>query len=288
MAALGLPRACSRTSSTRARRSARCCREVARADRRARPRAHRGRLARHRLGRRRRADAGDDAAYISCGTWGLVGVELDVAGAHRREPRRQLHQRGRRRRPHPLPHERHGDVAALRDACATWERAGDQRVDSTRPARRGRRRHRPRCRSSTCRTRGSCRPATCRRASRRCATSTASPAPASRAEHVRSIVESLAHGFARARRPGRRALVRPARSGVVHVVGGGSLNRLLCQAIADRSGRPCSPARSRRPRSATCSSRPVRSAPSPARWRTCGARRAHPRPRALRAESMID
>ncbi len=53
---------------------------------------------------------------------------------------------------------------------------------------------------------------------------------------MRSIVESLAYAFASALDTAERLASRPIR--IVHVVGGGSLNRLLCQAIADRSGRP--------------------------------------------------
>jgi rhamnulokinase len=60
-------------------------------------------------------------------------------------------------------------------------------------------------------------------------------APAGRAELMRSIVESLAYAFASALDTAERLARHPIR--IVHVVGGGSLNRLLCQAIADRSGR---------------------------------------------------
>ena len=43
--------------------------------------------------------ARDDAsAYISSGTWGLVGLELDEPVLTEDGPRGQLHQRGRRRR----------------------------------------------------------------------------------------------------------------------------------------------------------------------------------------------
>ena len=61
-------------------------------------------------------------------------------------------------------------------------------------------------------------------------------APRSEAEFVRSIIESLADAFARA--------VETASSlsgkvvSVIHIVGGGSQNELLCQLTADRSGLP--------------------------------------------------
>jgi rhamnulokinase len=61
-------------------------------------------------------------------------------------------------------------------------------------------------------------------------------APDGKAELMRSIVESLAYAFASVLDTAERLAGRPIR--IVHVVGGGSLNRLLCQAIADRSGRP--------------------------------------------------
>lgn len=59
--------------------------------------------------------------------------------------------------------------------------------------------------------------------------------PATRPEVVRSIVESLAQGFADAVAGAERLARQPVRT--VHIVGGGALNHLLCQAVADRSGR---------------------------------------------------
>ncbi|MCC6270484.1 MAG: rhamnulokinase [Microbacteriaceae bacterium] len=60
------------------------------------------------------------------------------------------------------------------------------------------------------------------------------PVPASRAALTRCIIESLAEGFAHAvhqiSEQTRRAVT------VIHIVGGGSQNSLLCQAVADRSG----------------------------------------------------
>jgi sugar (pentulose or hexulose) kinase len=61
-------------------------------------------------------------------------------------------------------------------------------------------------------------------------------APASRAEFVRSILESLASAYASTLETIRRVSGRDIR--VVHVVGGGSQNRLLCQLTADRTGLP--------------------------------------------------
>ena len=59
-------------------------------------------------------------------------------------------------------------------------------------------------------------------------------APASHAEFARSIIESLAEGFAEAVRQVVELTGR--RISVVHLVGGGSQNAVLCQAVADRTG----------------------------------------------------
>ncbi|GAA3652401.1 rhamnulokinase [Microbacterium marinilacus] len=60
------------------------------------------------------------------------------------------------------------------------------------------------------------------------------PVPASRAEFARSIVESLAEAFARAVATASELSGVPVET--IHVVGGGALNELLCQRLADRSG----------------------------------------------------
>ncbi|MGH7290789.1 MAG: FGGY-family carbohydrate kinase, partial [Myxococcota bacterium] len=60
--------------------------------------------------------------------------------------------------------------------------------------------------------------------------------PRTRAEYARSIVESLAQAFAdAAHRAGRIGGVDVR---TIHIVGGGSLNELLCQRTADRAGLP--------------------------------------------------
>lgn len=60
--------------------------------------------------------------------------------------------------------------------------------------------------------------------------------PGSRAEVVRSILESLAVAYAETLRTIIAVTGKDVR--VVHVVGGGSQNRLLCQLTADRTGLP--------------------------------------------------
>lgn len=61
-------------------------------------------------------------------------------------------------------------------------------------------------------------------------------APRTRAEFARSIVESLAQAFADAARVAGRLGGVDVQT--IHIVGGGSLNALLCQRTADRSGLP--------------------------------------------------
>jgi rhamnulokinase len=60
--------------------------------------------------------------------------------------------------------------------------------------------------------------------------------PASRPELVRSILQSLADAYAHAVRAA--AALSGADVGVVHIVGGGSQNALLCQLTADATGLP--------------------------------------------------
>jgi len=62
------------------------------------------------------------------------------------------------------------------------------------------------------------------------------PVPLSRAEFVRSIIESLADAFVHAVR--RASALSGKAVSVIHVVGGGSQNELLCQLVANRSGLP--------------------------------------------------
>jgi rhamnulokinase len=60
------------------------------------------------------------------------------------------------------------------------------------------------------------------------------PVPGSRAELVRSIVESLAAAYARTIRTITELSGRTVRT--VHIVGGGSQNELLCQLTAEYTG----------------------------------------------------
>jgi rhamnulokinase len=62
------------------------------------------------------------------------------------------------------------------------------------------------------------------------------PGPASPAEFTRCILDSLALAYRRALADAQELSGRPA--DVVHVVGGGSRNELLCQLTADATGLP--------------------------------------------------
>jgi rhamnulokinase len=60
--------------------------------------------------------------------------------------------------------------------------------------------------------------------------------PATREAFARTIVESIAQAFADAVATAGALTGRTV--DVIHIVGGGALNGLLCQATADRSGLP--------------------------------------------------
>jgi rhamnulokinase len=67
-------------------------------------------------------------------------------------------------------------------------------------------------------------------------TAHALPVPTSRVEFVRCIIESLAGAFAHAVR--QAAELSDKSVSVIHIVGGGSQNQLLCQLTANRAGLP--------------------------------------------------
>jgi rhamnulokinase len=174
----------------------------------------------------------DDAAYISCGTWGLVGVELDkpvVTDAGRTA--NFTNEGGVDGRVRFLTNVM--GLWLLSESLRTWERAGSaEPLDRVLAA-------------------AASLPATARvfdvqdpvflapgdmpaRIDRWYDDAGLAP-PASRPALVRAIVDSLAQAFADAVDRAEDLSGHTIR--VVHVVGGGALNHLLCQATADRSGR---------------------------------------------------
>jgi rhamnulokinase len=177
--------------------------------------------------------AGADFAYISCGTWGLVGVELDKPVLS--EATRQagftnergvdgtvrylrnvmgLWLLGECLRTWTL-HGEHPELAALLTAAAALP-PGGATVDPNdpvflapgdMPARIA---------------------AACRRRDQ--------PVPTSPPVFVRCILDSLAEAFAASISDAARLSGRTV--DVVHIVGGGSANRLLCQLTANACGLP--------------------------------------------------
>jgi rhamnulokinase len=177
--------------------------------------------------------ATDDFAYISCGTWGLVGVELDepVISDAGREANftNEGGVDGRVRYLHNVM-----GLWLLSESVRTWEAAGDT-VDLGELL----------AAASAVQTKVALFDANSpefsppgdmpARIAAWCL-SHDQPVPQSKAEFARSIIESLAHDFAAAVRTASE--LSGKHISVIHMVGGGSLNTLLCQLTADRSGVP--------------------------------------------------
>jgi len=177
-----------------------------------------------------RADA---AAYISCGTWGLVGVEVErpvlTAEALAANFTNEGGVDGRVRLLSNIM-----GLWVLSETVRTWERAGHpidlptlldaaEEVSEAVPvfdvndARFLPPGDMPARIDAWCTEHGIAPPRT-------------------RAEYARSIVESLAQAFADAAHAAGRVGGIDVRT--VHIVGGGALNELLCQRTADRAGMP--------------------------------------------------
>ncbi len=175
----------------------------------------------------------DAAAYISCGTWGLVGVEVERPVLTPEALAANFTNEGGVDGRIRLLHNIMG-LWVLSEAVRTWERAGHPIdlptlldsaeevtsevpvVDINDP------RFLPPGDMPS-------------RIDAWCAEHGIAP-PRTRAEYARSIVESLAQAFAEAAHEAGRIGGVDVR--MIHIVGGGSLNELLCQRTADRSGLP--------------------------------------------------
>jgi rhamnulokinase len=172
-----------------------------------------------------------DSAYISCGTWGLVGLELAdprvTDAAREANFTHELGVDGRFRFLHNVT-----GLWLLSESVRAWEAEDGASIDL------------PELLAEASAVRGEIplfdandpslsapgdMPA-------RIAALLGEDAPASRAAFARSIVESIAAAFADAVQTASALSGREIDS--IHLVGGGSLNRLLCQATADRTGLP--------------------------------------------------
>jgi rhamnulokinase len=174
----------------------------------------------------------DDAAYISCGTWGLVGVELDkpvVTEASRAA--NFTNEGGVDGRIRFLTNVM--GLWLLSESMRTWARAGNaESVDrllssaASLP---------PTAHVFDVQDPVFLAPGDMPARIQTWYDEAGLAPPASRPELVRAIVDSLARAFADAVDRAEDLSGHAIR--VIHLVGGGALNRLLCQATADRSGR---------------------------------------------------
>ncbi len=176
---------------------------------------------------------GDDAAYISCGTWGLVGLELDapVVTEEAREAN-FTNEGGVDGRTRFLTNVM--GTWLISETLRQWERDGDP-VELTRILQAAADVTGPVTLFDVQDPRFMPPGDMPTRVAEWCAERGVA-VPADRATLMRSIVESIAQAFADALATAEKLSGRAIR--VVHVVGGGSQNHLLCQATSDRSGRP--------------------------------------------------
>lgn len=174
-----------------------------------------------------------EAAYISCGTWGLVGLELErpvLTDASRTA--NFTNERGVDDRIRFLTNVM--GLWLLSESLRTWERDGDAE-DLTRllaaaaelPAT---------TRTFDVQDPVFLPPGDMPTRIVQWYQEAGVPPPGSRPALVRAIVDSLAQAFADAVEEAQALAGHPVR--VVHLVGGGALNSLLCQETANRSGRP--------------------------------------------------
>ncbi|AZS42166.1 Rhamnulokinase [Microbacterium oxydans] len=178
--------------------------------------------------------ASPSAAYISCGTWGLVGLELAepvlTDAAREANFTHELGVDGRYRFLHNVT-----GLWLLSESVRAWEAQDGARIDLTELLAEAAAvsddvplfdANDP---SLSAPGDMPSRIATLVEAS-------GASAPTERAVFTRSIVESIAAAFAETVRAASDLSGREV--DVIHLVGGGSLNALLCQAIADRSALP--------------------------------------------------
>jgi rhamnulokinase len=176
---------------------------------------------------------GDDFAYISCGTWGLVGVELERPVLSEESRAANFTNEGGVDGRIRFLHNVMG-LWLLSESVRTWEAAGNAidlpeliaRAAELPPGGPVFDANDPRFLAP-----GDI-PA---RIARWCAENDVA-VPEGHLAMTRCIIESLAVAFADAVHTAARLSGRPV--SVIHLVGGGALNVLLCQLTADRAGLP--------------------------------------------------
>ena len=173
------------------------------------------------------------AAYISCGTWGLVGVELEhpvtTDAARAANFTNEGGVDGRVRFLHNVM-----GLWLLSESVRWWERDGE-RIDLPGLLAAAASVTAPVAVFDADDPRFLAPGDLPGRIAEWCAEQGVA-APQSRAEFARSIIESLAEAFAGAVRTA--SILSGVDVETIHVVGGGALNELLCQRTADRAGLP--------------------------------------------------
>lgn len=174
----------------------------------------------------------DDAAYISCGTWGLVGVELEKPVlTDEARTANFTNEGGVDGRVRFLTNVM--GLWLLSESLRAWEREGHP--ESLEGLLRAAASLPPTKRVFDVQDPVFLAPGDMPGRIFDWYRDSGYPAPASRASLVRAIIDSLAQAFAEAVDAAERLSGRPVRT--IHVVGGGAMNQLLCQTTADRSRR---------------------------------------------------
>lgn len=178
--------------------------------------------------------ASPSAAYISCGTWGLVGLELDAPvltdAARDAGFTHELGVDGRIRFLHNVT-----GLWLLNETVRAWEAEDGAPIDLPELVALAATTSVP---VSVFDANDPSLSAPGDMPARIAAVVRAAGGepPVTRAAFVRMVVESIAQAFADA--VGAAAALTGRGVDVIDLIGGGSLNRLLCQATADRSGLP--------------------------------------------------
>lgn len=177
--------------------------------------------------------ATEDFAYISCGTWGLVGVELSSPVLSEESRLANFTNEGGVDGRVRFLHNVMG-LWLLSESIREWERGGEAIDLPTLLEQAAAVRHPvPTFDASDARFMA---PGDMPARIAAILAESGEPVPSGRPELVRSILESLAASFADA--VDTACALSGATASVVHIVGGGSQNELLCQLTADRLGRP--------------------------------------------------